>query len=370
MIFENKTPFPAIGWLSLNNKATEFTSVVVRVKYLFDTMNKEGVWNLKLDTEQGELFGEDIFYEDNLNASVRFESDYIAYKPHADLVINAHTYNKEKETWNCGVKMLRRDKESQEKKLLVEQQLKVYGKRYWVDKLLYWEPSRAKSCSKVTLRYENSFGGFILNPKYEEDKKEKKYLIFNEENPVGKGFHSKRYSNKNEMELPQIENINTPITEPFEKYEPQGLGIIHRSWEKRRVLAGTFDDVWREGKSPIMPDDFKEEHNNAAHPNLQYKEGYFKGKDTIEFFNLLKGKETQSLKLPNFYFKGRYHIEDKELPFYLNIDTVIVDILEEDMQKNSVYVSYRKRIRHSPKVEKVSLSMIVPKDFIANKEEE
>jgi len=370
MVFENKTPFPAIGWLSLNNQAKEFTSVVVRVKYLFDTMNKEGVWSLKLDTKQDELFGEDIFYDEPLTSSVRFESDYIAYKPHADLIVNAHSYSEEERSWNCAVKMLRQNKVTEKKELLVKQELKVYGQRYWVDKLLFWEASRAEPCSKVELRYENAFGGFKLNPKYKEGNGEEKYLSFYEKNPVGKGFYLKKHSKKDEMELAQIEGIDEPVYEPFTTFEPQGLGFIHRSRKNRLLLAGTFDDVWTQTKSPIMPDDFKEEYNNGAHPNLQYREGYFKGNDVVELYRLLKGKEKQSFKLPNFYFKGRYHVQDKALPFYLDIDTVIVDILEENMDNNAVYVSYRKRVRHSPKVEKVSLSMIVPKDFVAKKEEE
>ena len=119
-----------------------------------------------------------------------------------------------------------------------------------------------------------------------------------------------------------------------------------------------------------MPDDFKEEHNNGAHPNLQYREGYFKGNDVIVLHKLLKGRETQAVAIPDFYFKAKYHVKKEELPFYLEIDTVIVDILDEKMENNALYVSYRKRVRHSPKVEKVSLNMIVPQSFICNKKKE
>jgi len=108
MLFENYTSFPAIGWLSWDNKAKEYNSVVVRVKYLFKEMDEDGVWSLKLAPKQGELFATDIFYEDNMSASVLFESDYIAYKPHADLVVNGFSYSsEERESWYCGVEALR-----------------------------------------------------------------------------------------------------------------------------------------------------------------------------------------------------------------------------------------------------------------------
>lgn len=88
MQFENKTSFPAIGWPSVDRDAKEYISIVVRVKYLFDSLNSDGCWSLKLDQDQEELFEKDIYYEDDIKAHVLFESDYIAYKPHGDLIVN------------------------------------------------------------------------------------------------------------------------------------------------------------------------------------------------------------------------------------------------------------------------------------------
>lgn len=95
MQFENESAFPAIGWPSLDNKGNGYVSMVVRVKYLFNTLDKEGVWSLKLDPTQGDLFDKDTYYtydlENEFENPIRYESDFIAYKPHADLIVNINT---------------------------------------------------------------------------------------------------------------------------------------------------------------------------------------------------------------------------------------------------------------------------------------
>ena len=104
---------------------------------------------------------------------------------------------------------------------------------------------------------------------------------------------------------------------------------------------------------------------------LQLKEkGYFQVGDSIVLHKLLLGKETQAFQIPGIYFKPKYHIDTEELPFYLEIDTVIVDILEDDIKENAIYISYRKRVPYSKKVEKISLNMIVSKNFIENPPQE
>ncbi len=360
MLFENYTSFPAIGWLSWDNKAKEYNSVVVRVKYLFKEMDEDGVWSLKLAPKQGELFATDIFYEDNMSASVLFESDYIAYKPHADLVVNGFSYSsEERESWYCGVEALRPMADRFE--TLVKQTLRVTGSRYWKETILGWRISKAKKTDKVAIRYENAYGGAVLNPNVEGE-----YLKYFYENPIGKGvFHKELIKQNIRIELPQIEAWGKTIEEIEKEYRPEGLGFIHRSWQPRVKLAGTFDNDWLENKHPVMPDDFQESHNNSAHPNLQLKEkGYFEGGDIFILENLLRGKSIQAFILPDFHFKGEIDVANERLAFYLDIDTVIIDIRAEEMSDNAIYVSYRKRVPAIKNSKKVTLSMIVPETFI------
>jgi hypothetical protein len=371
MLFENYTPFPAIAWRNLDNKGKEHITVLVRVKYLFDTMDEEGLWSLKLDPEQGELFNEDVHYDEDENASVRFENDYVSYKPHADLVVNAYAHShEEKPSWECGIKAVRHSPKAEGTQTLVEQWLKVYGERYWKEGLLGWKVGKAKPSKKVALRYENAFGGAVLDPR-SIDKEEKEYLEYYEANPIGKGIIHKELSKQGHIALPQIESLNDPIVEAKKEYIPQGLGFVERSWEPRRSLSGTFDAKWIEEKHPVMPDDFQESFNNAATPNLQLKEkGYFHVGDSIVLHKLLKGKETQAFQVPGFYFKGAAHLAQEEAPFMLDADTLIVDILDDTMKNNAIYLSYRSRVPYIEEIDKVSLNMIVSEDFIEHSKED
>jgi len=375
MLFENHTPFPAIAWRNLDNTGKTYSTVMVRVKYLFDKMDSEGLWSLKLDPEQGELFSEDVQYDEDDNASVRFENDYVTYKPHADLIVNAYAHShEEKASWECGIKAVRytsrADGETPHTQTLVEQWLKVYGERYWKEGLLGWSVGKAKPSKKVALRYENAFGGAVLDPNTPEQEAQA-YLEYYRQNPLGKGIIHKELSKQGDIALPQIEAVDTPIEEAKKAYTPQGLGFIERSWEPRLSQSGTFDEHWLENKHPVMPDDYKESFNNAAHPNLQLKEhGYFQVGDTFILHKLLKGKETQAFQIPGFYFKGAVHLKEQEAPFMLDIDTIIVDILDDRMTHNALYLSYRARVPYIEEIEKVSLNMIVSEDFIEKKEED
>jgi hypothetical protein len=370
MQFQNYTVFPAMGWKNLDNQNDMHISIVVRVKYLFDTVDEQGLWSLKLDPDQGELFGKDIFYDEKniVNSSVRFESDFVTYKPHADLIVNAYTYSDEPaKEWSCGVKVLRPTKEEENPYFtLMEKWLRVRGERYIQNDMLGYSFSSSKKSTKIALRYENANGGVVENPEYDAEKPElhKQYLAYSHTNPVGCGIvHKVLFENNLNLKAPQIESISEPIDKVNMENTPQGFGFIGRTWQPRLSLSGTFDDNWLKEKHPLMPDDFQESYNNAAHPDLQLK-GYFEPDDKIVLYNLVKKEHQQSFEIPTFYFKGE--IEDISLsyPFFLNIDTVIVDILDEKMEKNAVYMSYRAYVPSSKDVMGASVSMYVPENFI------
>ena len=100
----NHTPFPSIGWPSIDQKDTKHVTVLSRVKYLFDTLDEDGLWSLKFAQEQEDFFSADIFYDEK-KRRVQFESDFVPYKRQADLIINL-SENK-REYGKCGVDVLR-----------------------------------------------------------------------------------------------------------------------------------------------------------------------------------------------------------------------------------------------------------------------
>lgn len=374
MQFNNKTPFPAIRWYNVDKNGREYNTIVVRVKFLFESMNKQGLWTLKLDNDQEELFKTDIFYGEVGKSSVRFESDFIAYKPNADLIINANAqipYDN-RTFFTCGTKVIRYDNKNLNKTTLLEKHLRIYGKRYWKDTLFGWDVGIPKTVKKLPIQYNNAYGGVIVNPNYnpKKHKKSEEYLEIYLSNPIGEGLYLKNIDTSNGIKMPQIESFTEPIIDIDKRYTPHGFGFIHRSWEPRLSLAGTFDEEWKQNKHPIMPDDYQEQHNNAAHEDLQLKDDYFKVNDTFFLKNLLIGKSEQAFKIPGFYFKGAYNFEDKKRPFFLELDTVVVDILDDDMANNAVYLSYRRRVPHMKNISSISLEMIVSEKYISGIREE
>ena len=53
----------------------------------------------------------------------------------------------------------------------------------------------------------------------------------------------------------------------------------------RLGFLGTYDDKWRQTRSPVPPEDFRFDFHNSAHPDLQVK-GYLKGDEEVELVNL------------------------------------------------------------------------------------
>jgi len=100
----NNTPFPSIGWPSTDAQDITYITSLTRVKYLFDTLDSDGLWHLKLDQDQGTFFIKDTFYDNNPK-KIHYESDFIPYKRQADLVL--HINNDYNEFGHCGVEVIR-----------------------------------------------------------------------------------------------------------------------------------------------------------------------------------------------------------------------------------------------------------------------
>ncbi|VAW63412.1 hypothetical protein MNBD_GAMMA10-1511, partial [hydrothermal vent metagenome] len=90
MEIKNLTPFPAIAWESVDANQCTYITGLIRVKYVFQKKDRVNQWELRLTPDQGELFAGDIYYHDDLNLPVRYESDFINYKPNTDIIINGY----------------------------------------------------------------------------------------------------------------------------------------------------------------------------------------------------------------------------------------------------------------------------------------
>lgn len=69
--------------------------------------------------------------------------------------------------------------------------------------------------------------------------------------------------------LPWIEAVDSPAQYRKHASKSAGFGFWPENAAHRLPLAGTYDDAWKQKRSPLLPADFNPRFYNAAHPDLQ-----------------------------------------------------------------------------------------------------
>ena len=138
-------------------------------------------------------------------------------------------------------------------------ELLVVGDRQWENRLTGLWASPPEPFVTMPLAYEHSFGGSTTSLFGRP--------LFEPRNPVGRGLHASRQDAAG-RQLPNLEDPADRIARWSDRPSPTGLGPIARSWEPRRSLAGTFDEVWVEERAPLWPVDFDATFFHAASPGL------------------------------------------------------------------------------------------------------
>jgi len=333
MEFSNFTPFSANAWETVNHRNKWYATCLVRAKFklrrrhlapsanqVYTDENVPCQWECRAHPEQGDLFDEDQFYHEDFDSSIRYESDYVNYKPHTDIIVNANAYASGEEkssNWSCSVKVYSPDN----KALLNQLSLLVQGERRLA--------IRTKIGS-LPIRYEYCKGGVRkINNKGEEDENYEVDLY----NPVGCGAHAHKH-----QDSPQ--SVQIDYAQESIKNIPPGFGFIHRSWKSRLDYAGTYDDNWLESQHPLPPNDFDFFHNQAAHPALITK-SYLRAGSVISLSNLIKGAPHSYFILPDYRFLSRVISNTHKQHQAMNLDTLIIDLDQQDTEELAVYGSWR-----------------------------
>ncbi len=333
MEVENKTPFPAVSWDSLGADRREYSTTLVRVKYRLLLQRAGRYCDLRLTPEQGELFGEDVFFDDDITRPVRYESDFVTFKPNTDFLLNANAYSpdgKPQSRWRCAVQVA-----DAADRLLKQAALSVRGPRQWQRQQLGWLEGSALRALRVPLDYAHAYGGVIVNPAAEQDGQP--YLKEYAKNPAGTGVTHRRLS-PDCFPAHQVEWSDPRLdSQPY----PAGFGIINRAWAYRLRYAGTYDQHWLDTQHPYPPEDFDFRHHQAANPQL-ILDGYIPLNGRIHLHNLLPGGGLRSLRLPELYCFIEYCSgQDDVRRERMNIDTVLIDIDSDDPGQWALYLSYR-----------------------------
>ena len=318
MLFQNYTPFAGDAWETVDSDGQWFATALARARCKLIRGKQPGEWRWQLDPEQGDLFGEDLFYDDNMDHSVRYESDYVNFKPAGDLIVNANTYapgDEAQTSWGCGVQLHAADG-----RCLNRLHLTVQGPKKII---------RREAILQVPIRYEYCAGGIL---KVENHGEEDESLIVDQYNPVGSG----RFFYQGEPER----DVQIGYQDKAPPQAPPGFGAIHRSWKSRLDLAGTYDQQWLDEQHPLPPDDFDLRHNQAAHPNLVVS-GHFQTGMQIHLENLIKDHPDSYCAIPDYRLMARIKTRHEQRLVPMIMDTVLLDIDSEDSQDFRVYVSWR-----------------------------
>ncbi|MCZ6675811.1 MAG: DUF2169 domain-containing protein, partial [Candidatus Poribacteria bacterium] len=212
-------------------------------------------------------FGDEVYNPDE-PGSVKFESDIAPFKPCADIALVGKAYAPGGNPVTALDATLRVGE--------LSKTLRVIGDRRWESHFMRLDATDPEPFTEMELIYERAFGGIDFGGG-----------DWCKENLAGCGFYGKRPS-KETLEDARLPNLEDPdnLIESWEDHpKPIGFGFYGKAWEPRAGYMGTYDEKWRKERSPDPPTDFRFDHYNAAHPDLQV-EGYLKGDERIELVNL------------------------------------------------------------------------------------
>jgi hypothetical protein len=246
--------------------------------------------------EDQKLIPGDVHYDDPMNSSVKYETDFIPFKLATDVVVNGKAYAPNGRptlslTASVFVGQVRKDI------LVIGDRLCHY--RQGADPI-FGEP---KPFDTVAVTYERAYGGVDI---YSDPKLSCIYA----RNHLGRGFvitNTKRALDK--LALPNIEDPADPLTPArlctghFMHWErqpmPQGFGWLSKTWQPRASLAGVMpadravEQELRKAYSLAIPPEQRELYEQTQLPDMDFR--FFSGASLGMVFPFLSGDEKVGL---------------------------------------------------------------------------
>ncbi|NBC19039.1 MAG: DUF2169 domain-containing protein [Bacteroidetes bacterium] len=265
MVFDNDTPYECGFTFGPGPEHVPCVGIIVKATFTIPTQRDA---TATLADEQQPLFEADEYYKGDVTGSVLFETDYVAYKPRADVVLVGHAYPRGSQARVVDV-MLRVGR--------LRKVIRVFGDREWLfPSRMVMVPviSDPEPFEKMPLIYERAFGGF--------DRKAGKWCA---QNFIGRGFLGKKTKESVDgTKLPNLEDPQNLITSWNDEPAPVGFGYYHRNWQPRFRYGGTEQGLDALDLFGNLSD-FQLAFNNAAHPDLQLP-GYLQGDEEVELAHL------------------------------------------------------------------------------------
>lgn len=252
----------------------------------------------------GELYGEPE------KSSYKYEPECVPFKLNTDIVLiaTARAPNQNMTQFDCGFRVGDSI-----------QIARIFGDRFWHKNALGMTMSTPEIVTEIPLIYENAFGGVDTSIE------SKHGHPFEQNNPVGKGYHKNSNNCIENSPLPNIEDPNHLITHYTDCPTPIGFGFTSPNWLPRRLLAGTYNKKWENERSPKLPADFNPLFFNAS-PQKLLVDGYLKGNEPVQVYNASPWPKLKfslpDINAPSISVKLK---NGKVLKLQTVLDTVIVN---------------------------------------------
>ena len=278
---------------------------VVVVKGTFRT-SFEG--QLSLAEQQRPWVYADEHYGDPETTCVRYESDFAAFKPMAEVLV-------------IGKAVAPHGKKAKEILVRLEVQgrskdARVWGDRRWQRQLGMLYASDPVPFAEMPLTFDRAFGGI-------DDSKGAEKIQCEERNLHGVGFHPARPTDAAVgLPLPNIEAPGESLRSLRDRIAPLGFGVVSRSSKQRRAFSGTYDQKWLDEQCPFLPHDFDDRYHMSA-PSDQWHP-HFQGGERIRCVHMAQSPVV-TYQLPSIQVPVRFRFRDATVDKLAVLDTVLVE---------------------------------------------
>lgn len=267
MLPVNDTPFVLERFAIFSKEGAE--TLIVLLKATFELEHGKPVAIAK---EQDPIVKADTYAGEPGKSGILVESDLVPPRPGTSVTLKGHAVTRENQSKvEVGLRVGS-----------LTQSAIVQGDRQWDTILGLSRITSAKSFERISLIWENAFGGADQTPVLE------KHWEFEPHNPVGKGFLAKKSRKPLAgVPLPNIEHPDQQIRSPSDRPTPIGFCPVAPHWQPRAAFAGTYDDKWKEEQAPLFPEDFNPRFYQSA-PRGLASANYLKGGEPCVVFGTTK----------------------------------------------------------------------------------
>lgn len=250
-----------VAWQARPPRAS--LTVIAKATFAIDPARR----TCTLADEQATLTG-DVHQHDDVDRSVRFESDLAVLKTRGEWVLAGTCHPPGGQATVSAVAAVVAG---------VRKEIAVFGDR---ERTMLGSIRDPRPFASMALSWERAYGG----PGFGD-------------NPHGRGIAPTSTPEGPKDLWPNLQSTAGGLAGGKPREEAVGFGPLPRSARLRRRGLGTYDRAWREQRWPFFPEDFDFEHFSCAPPD-QRIEGFFSGDEEIELVNMVPAHAVVRVRLP------------------------------------------------------------------------